>query len=314
MSAQRGDVGLQITEAGGELFVGGKQVTGGGVEAVKFLKRAAKEAGLGKQGRVVFAEQAERGLAQFEQTAGVAGALVFLSNLGLFVGLKTGGGDFVGLKAEDVELLGIGFLVNDERGFFGGDSSAMTEHVGEGFTGIVQAAKGIEDGELFGGMKEGLMVVRAVDVHQPLAELAQHTKGGRRAVDELAVGAGGGKGALERELSVLARFEAIFIEEGFQRRAQAGDIEQRLDGAGIAAGADERAVGAFAENEAEGADDDGFAGAGFAGDDIAAGLKFESEIGGQRKVFDADCGQHVRFVVLNLARMRRFGNKSLAVI
>ena len=53
-----------------------------------------------------------------------------------------------------------------------------------------------------------------------------------------------------------------------------------------------RAVGAFAKDEVERANDDGFARAGLAGDDIAAGLKFERQVRHEGEVFDAQRRQH----------------------
>ena len=62
-------------------------------------------------------------------------------------------------------------------------------------------------------MQQRLVIVRAVHVHQPFAEAGQRGQGGGRAVDELAVGAGGGERALEHELMILARFQAVFLEK-----------------------------------------------------------------------------------------------------
>ena len=115
---------------------------------------------------------------------------------------------------------------------------------------------------------------------------------GRRAVDELAVGPGGGERALEDELVFLARFKAVFLQKVFQRRAEFFHIEHGFDRATFLAAADERAVGAFAEHEVERADDDGLARAGFAGDGIAAGLEFQREVGHEGEVFDAQRRQH----------------------
>ena len=74
----------------------------------------------------------------------------------------------------------------------------------------------------------------------------------------------------------------------FSRR----NVEHGLDRATVAAGADERAVGALAQHKVQRADEDGLAGAGFAGDDVAAGLQFQREVGHQGEVFDAQRGQH----------------------
>ena len=71
------------------------------------------------------------------------------------------------------------------------------------------------------------------------------------------------------------------------------NIEHGLDRATFLAAADERAVGAFAEDEVERADDDGLARAGLAGDDVAAGLEFQREVGHEGEVFDAQRRQHL---------------------
>jgi len=133
-----------------------------------------------------------------------------------------------------------------------------------------------------------------VHVHEPFADGCEDVQRRRRAVDELAVCAARYKSALEDELIVFARFEAVFLEKRFQRRTEFGDIEGGFDGAAFFAAADERAVGAFAEDEIERADDDGFARAGLAGDDIATGLEFQREVWNKSEVFDAERRQHAK--------------------
>ena len=141
-------------------------------------------------------------------------------------------------------------------------------------------------------MQQRLVVVRAVHVHEPFADVSERGERGRRTVDKLAVGSGGGERAFKDKLIFLARFEAVFFEKIFQRRAKFFYIEDGLDRAAFLAAADERAVGAFAEDEVERADDDGFARAGFAGDDVAAGLKLQREVAHECEVFDAKRRQH----------------------
>ena len=86
-------------------------------------------------------------------------------------------------------------------------------------------------------------------------------------------------------------------------------VKHRLDGAAFLAAADERAVGAFAEDEVERAEDDGFARAGFAGDDVAAGLEFQREVAHEGEVFDAQRRQHGQFRPLNLEMMHRLAKR-----
>ena len=54
---------------------------------------------------------------------------------------------------------------------------------------------------------------------------------------------------------------------------------------------------AFTEDEVERADDDGLARAGFAGDDVTAGLEFQREVGHQSKIFDAQRRQHLQKIL-----------------
>ncbi len=174
-------------------------------------------------------------------------------------------------------------------------------------------------------MEQRLVVVRPVDVHEPFADGRQAVQRGGRAVDELAVGAGAGEGAFQDELILFARLEAVLVQEGSQRGRsadfQTGEpgvfarnapgqssalrrpgeqlchVEHRLHRAAILAAADERAVGAFAEDEVERADDDGLARAGLAGDDVAAGLEFQREVGHEGEILDAQRRQHLQKIL-----------------
>ncbi len=136
------------------------------------------------------------------------------------------------------------------------------------------------------------MVVRAVHIHEPFANRRENIQRGGRAVDELAICSGAGERAFEDELIFFARLKAVLFQKTFQRRAEFFHVEHGLDGATVAAAADERAVSAFAEDEVERADDDGLARAGLAGDDVAAGLKFQREVAHEGEVFDAERRQH----------------------
>jgi len=119
--------------------------------------------------------------------------------------------------------------------------------------------------------------------------------------------------AFEDKLIFLARLQAVFLEKISKRRWSAGlrygvfritapssraggrrsalvdvqfrDVENGFDGTTVTAAADERPVGAFAEDKVKRADDDGFARAGLAGDDIAAGLELERQVRHEREVF-----------------------------
>jgi len=136
------------------------------------------------------------------------------------------------------------------------------------------------------------VVVRAVDVDEPLAGARERLQRGRGAVDELAVGSRGGEHALEEELSLVARFDAVFVEERSQGSLELPHVNGGFDRAALFAATDERAVGALAQDEIERADEDGFARAGLATDDVQARLELEREVGDEGEVLDAERGQH----------------------
>ena len=95
---------------------------------------------------------------------------------------------------------------------------AAADEFAEGFALLFQAAERVENRELFRRMQQRLVIVRAVHVHQPFADGGQRVQRGGRAVDELAVRAAGGERALEDELVVLARFQAVLFEKMLSSR------------------------------------------------------------------------------------------------
>ena len=85
-------------------------------------------------------------------------------------GLQARGGNFLNLKAQQVQLLRVGFFVHDERGFFGFQLRAAADEFAKGFAFLFQSAERVENRKLLRGMQQRLMVVRAVHVHQPFAD------------------------------------------------------------------------------------------------------------------------------------------------
>ena len=110
---------------------------------------------------------------------------------------------------------------------------------------------------------------------------------------------------------ILARFEAVVGQEPVEGGWEGADIEDGLDGAGIGAGPDGLAVGPLAEEQVEGAEDDGFAGTGFAGDNHEAGGDLEGEFGNEGEVADAQGGQHVNDRAPVCARRARGAQENL---
>ena len=111
---------------------------------------------------------------------------------------------------------------------------------------------------------------------------------------KLAIGAGKRENALEDKLVFRARFQAVFIQNSFHRARAATHLKNRLDRTTVAISANERVVGAFAQEEVQGADDDGLAGAGFSGDGSVARFQEQSQIGHQGQILNAQRAQHGR--------------------
>ena len=145
-----GKLGLQIPQGGHGLFVQGKERRGGGIHALQFLQGAPDDARLGQERGFVLAQQIERGLAELEQPGGVAGAAVVLLHLRFLLRLEPRRGDFLHLKAQQINLLRVGLLIHDQGGLLGFERGAAADEVAKGLAFAVQVPKGVQDGQLPG--------------------------------------------------------------------------------------------------------------------------------------------------------------------
>ena len=250
-------------------------------------------------------------MSEFNEPGGVAGAAVFGFELGFFAGNEFGAGNLFDLKAQEIELLCISAFVDNEFAFLAQKIGATRDFFREGGTCFSEFTVGIEDIELPRSVEQRLVIVRAVHVDEHFAEGGEDSERGGRAVDKLAVGASGSESALEDELVIFARFEAILFEEGGQGRDVPGG-EDRFDGAAIRAAADERAIGALPEHEVQCADDYGFTGACLACDGVVARRELESEIGHEGKILDAERRQHRRIKANDGTGARKIRQRNLA--
>ena len=161
-------------------------------------------------------------------------------------------------------------------------------------------------------MQQGLVLMRAVDIHQPLAQGGEDSQRRWGPVDELSVRAPAGEGALQEKLVVGARFETVFLQERLEGSAEPGDVESGLDRTTVAAAANEGAIRPLTQGEVESANEDGLAGTGLARDDVIAGLQLERQVSHEGEVFDAQGCQHVTVPGLNLAGIRAMGKLAVA--
>ena len=135
------------------------------------------------------------------------------------------------------------------------------------------------------------MIVRSVKIDKKFADAFEDLKGDGRAVDELLVGTAEADGALDEEFPILAGLQAGFGEDGID----GGGVLQGkggLDGAGVFAIADEGAVGALAQDELQGTDDDGLASSCFSRHANESWPQFPGDVFDEGKVADFDKREH----------------------
>ena len=82
----------------------------------------------------------------------------------------------------------------------------------KGLARRAQVPERVEDLQLFGRMQQRLMVVRPVNIDQPLTQRAEKIESGWGPIHELPIGAASGEGALEQKLIVCARLKSIFLQ------------------------------------------------------------------------------------------------------
>ena len=88
----------------------------------------------------------------------------------LLVRLELGGLDFADLKAQQVQLAGVRIFIDDQLGFLRGQGSPQIDERCEVVPLFSKPAVSVKYLELPRGLEQRLVVVRAVDVHQPFAD------------------------------------------------------------------------------------------------------------------------------------------------
>ena len=137
------------------------------------------------------------------------------------------------------------------------------------------AGKRVEHDDMFGRVEERLVLVLTVQIDQRRAELAQRGRRRERVVDERAAA------ALRGDLAPHDDFAAV------------GPLEDRLDGRDLLAGPDEVGARPPADQQVDRLNDDGFAGAGFAGEDVQAGFELDLEAVDDRQMTHGEKTKHV---------------------
>ncbi len=143
---------------------------------------------------------------------------------------------------------------------------------------------------LFVVFQERLVVVLAVDVYQGGGEGFEFAAGHALVVHP-GFAAAVAQGAADVDLAGVVRVvEAVFGKRLLVCAAQFA--EGGADGGACLAVADATGVGAFAEDEAEGVDEDGFARAGFASEDVVAGAEGDFAVFDDGDLVDGELFEH----------------------
>ena len=158
---------------------------------------------------------------------------------------------------------------------------------GEQFAVVSVAVKAAA---LFVVFQERLVVVLAVDVYQGGGEGFEFAAGHALVVHP-GFAAAVAQGAADVDLAGVVRVvEAVFGKRLLVCAAQFA--EGGTDGGARLAVADAAGIGAFAEDEAEGVDENGFARAGFAGEDVVAGAEVDFAVFDDGDLVDGELFEH----------------------
>ena len=138
----------------------------------------------------------------------------------------------------------------------------------------VEAGPRIQQREMLRGIEQLLMLVLTVQLDESIRQILERRGGGQRAVDERAAA------ALRRDLAAHDQLAAV------------GGFEDRFDRGEVFAGADQILSGASAEQQADGFDEDGLAGAGLARQDVERLFKVDGDRLDDREVADGQVADH----------------------
>ncbi len=156
---------------------------------------------------------------------------------------------------------------------------------------LAEAAEGVEHGAVVGAVEQALLLELALDLHQQLADTPQQGDADGLVVDEGAAAAVGAELAAQDDVAVVG--EALLVEQC--AHGMVGDNRELGADAGLpGARAEQLQIGAAAEGEAEGIQQDRLAGAGLAGQHGEAGIDLEIQAVDEDDVANRQVQQHRR--------------------
>ena len=158
--------------------------------------------------------------------------------------------------------------------------------LGDGVGG--DAAEAVEEDALLRWIEAGKRLGLRVDQGELGRELLEDGDGGGLVVDEDAAFAGGEDFAAQNDVGAFG-VDAVFFEDGF---GAGRGLEDAGDDGLVGAVADDVGGGFAAHEQGQRVDEDGFAGAGFAGEQVEAGAERGDGVIDDGVVFSAQFDEH----------------------
>ena len=263
------------------------------VELAGGTQQAQRTRGQGMRvGVLGLVEQLECAARTFGEAPAVGEAGALLGERGEFAALEGERFEFLHLMLEQIEpvvSLAGGRL---ERGEGSGSLDAQPMQSRDFCSLRFGACVPIEQIALCSGAHQRLKLVLAVDLGEPLADLAQHLHRYGLAVEVGARLALAGDEAPHQQL--IAHLDALFFQERPQTRRRLREIEGGGDLGACCIVANDFAPRAGTHGKLQRIDQDGFACARFAGEHAEAATEFELDRIDDREIADVQVGEHGR--------------------
>ena len=146
----------------------------------------------------------------------------------------------------------------------------------------ISVSEGIQKRHMVFCLQQALVRMLSVHIHQQRRQPAQ--KGQRHDDPAYAAQVAFPRGDLPLDADQSAIGLQLLLSQHSRRLRAIRNVHQRLHGGTVAAGANQPAIGAFAQHQVDAVHDDGFACAGFAAEHLHAFLKFHLKLLDQRDV------------------------------
>src|SRR6516162_6597077 len=130
------------------------------------------------------------------------------------------------------------------------------------------------------------MIVRTVQVNQPVSDFFQHSQCAQRTINELPVGSGSCKYSSHEKPAFFTGFDSLLLQDPIDPD-RIVELKQGLDRTLVGTGADERLVGPLPQDQLQSAKDDRLSGTCLSCDDVEPGFELPIHRFYQSKITDS---------------------------